>query len=294
MDYTYDSMFYNNGDFIGGVDESGVTDCAGPLIAACVILPKIDVQVHDLRILEINDSKQIPEKYRLQHAEVIWKVATAIGIGEVSPVEVDYLGKYASIRRAMLRAVAACKKTGTKKLITPNFLLIDGELDLPTDIPFKTIVKGDTKSLSIAAASIVAKVYRDSLMVKLHEQYPYYAWDSNKGFPCEAQFAGLDLHGAQLGIHRTRYWPFVENSKLNQDERGFWKNRRNSWRALTEGRLFKELGGTEWTSKSKLSRHLTSLKNLQEKALQNSLEKKLKLNPILPTTGEDTSPLEKP
>lgn len=276
MDYTFDSMYYSKGELIGGIDESGVSDIAGPLIAACVILPRIDVQVHDLRILEINDSKQIPEKYRLQHAEVIWQVATAIGIGEVSPAEVDYLGKYASIRLAMLRAIAACKKPGTQTAMSPDFLLVDGELELPTEIPSETIVRGDAKSLSIAAASIVAKVYRDSLMIKLHEQYPQYGWDSNKGFPCETHFAGLDKTGAQLGIHRTKYWPFVENARLNQEEKEFWRNRRNSWRSMTEARLFMELGGTEWTSKSKLSRHLTSLKSLQEKALQQNSEKKSK------------------
>ena len=280
MDHTYDSMFYSEGEFIGGLDETGVSDIAGPLVAACVILPKIDIHMHDLKILEINDSKQIPEKYRKQHAEVVWKVATAIGIGEVSPSEIDYIGKYAAIRLAMLRAISACKKTGTKKILVPDFLLIDGELSIPTPIKNKVIKKGDSKSLSIAAASIVAKVYRDEIMIKLHDEYPHYDWVSNKGYPCENQYKGLDTHGIVPGIHRIKFWPFQENPRLNQEEREMWKARRNQWRAVTEARLFKELGGEEWTTKSKLTKHLTRLKNLQDRAQLTPLEQKLPENPM--------------
>lgn len=275
MDYTFDSMFYHEGEFIGGLDESGVSDIAGPLVAACVILPKIDIHKHDLKILEINDSKQIPEKYRKQHAEVVWNVATAIGIGEVNPIEIDYIGKYAAIRLAMLRAISACKKPGTGKHIKPDFLLIDGELAIPTPIKNKVIKKADAKSLSVAAASIIAKVYRDDLMVKLHEHYPFYDWESNKGYPCENQFKGIDSQGIQVGIHRTKFWPFIENPKLSPTEKEFWRKRRAHWRAVTEARLFTELGGVQWTSKSKLTKHLTSLTSLQEKAQQTISERQL-------------------
>jgi ribonuclease HII len=279
MDHTYDSMFYHEGEFIGGLDESGVSDIAGPLVAACVILPKIDIHKHDLKILEINDSKQIPEKYRKQHAETVWKVATAIGIGEVSPTEIDYLGKYAAIRLAMLRAIAACKKTGTHKQLTPDYLLIDGELLIPTPIRNKVIKKGDAKSLSIAAASIVAKVYRDDIMLKLHSEYPEYDWASNKGYPCENQFVGIDKIGIQMGIHRTKFWPFTENPKLNANEKELWRKRRHHWRAVTEGKLFTDLGGLEWTSKSKLTKHLTNLKDLQEKVQPILSERVSKVKP---------------
>lgn len=276
MDYTYDSMFYSKGHLIAGLDESGVSDIAGPLVAACVILPKIDNHKHDLRILEVNDSKKIPEEYRKAHAEVIFKVALGIGIGEVTPTEIDYFGKYASIRLAMLRAINACTKPGGGPSLTPDHLLIDGSLDLPCEISQTTIEKGDTKSLAIASASIIAKVYRDDIMINLHEQFPEYNWASNKGYPCEPHFKGIDAIGVQLGIHRLKLWPFLENPKLNQDEKELWRVRRNLWRSVTESRTLKELGATEWITKNKFSKHLMSSKNLQEKAQRLSLEKQSK------------------
>ena len=274
MDYTYDSMYYSKGNLIAGLDESGVSDIAGPLVAACVILPKIDIHQHDLKILEVNDSKQIPEQYRKKHAEVIFNVALGIGIGEVTPTEIDYLGKYAAIRLAMLRAINACKKPGGKKQMVPDYLLIDGDLKLPTDIPQKLIPKGDSKSLAIASASIIAKVYRDEIMINLHEQFPEYNWASNKGYPCEPHFNGIDQIGVQLGLHRIKLWPFVENPKLSNEEKEIWRQRRNRWRTVTQARMFKELGGNEWTSKSKLTKHLIKLKNLQAKEALSTLEKK--------------------
>lgn len=249
MDSTHDKMFYDQGELLGGIDEAGVSDIAGPLVAACVILPKIDLHEHDLRIFEVNDSKQIPEKYRKQHAEVVWQVATAIGIGEVQPFEIDYLGKYGAMRLAMMRAIAACKRTTNKKLVKPDFLLIDGELGIPTSIPHKLIHQADTKSLCVAAASIVAKVYRDEIMIKLHDQFPYYGWDSNKGYPCEDHFSGLDTHGVQLGVHRTKCWPFVQNHRDSKD-RVLFKDRRNAWRRITEDRISASLEGKSWPIKT--------------------------------------------
>lgn len=241
MDNTFDKMYYNHGELIGGVDESGVSDIAGPLVAACVILPKIDLHRDDLRIFEVNDSKKIPEMYRKQHAEIVWQVALGIGIGEVYPAEIDYFGKYASISLAMLRAIAACRKTSASKAsLTPDFLLIDGELPVHTKIKHQKLLHADEKSLCVAAASIVAKVYRDDIMKKYHDQYPYYGWDSNKGYPCEDHFKGIDTHGVQIGIHRIRSWPFVPGTKI--EEARSWKRRRSKWRDVTEARCGKDLG----------------------------------------------------
>ncbi|NDC22554.1 MAG: ribonuclease HII [Proteobacteria bacterium] len=240
MDNTFDSMFYEEGEFIGGIDESGVSDIAGPLCAACVILPKIDLHRDDLRIFEVDDSKKIPERYRKQHAEIVWQVALGIGIGEVYPSEIDYLGKLNAVKLAMLRAVAACTKPN-KKPITPDFLLVDGEITLPTTIPHKLIRRADEKSLAVAAASIVSKVYRDEIMIKLHEKYPHYDWLNNKGYPCEKQFQGLDKVGMQIGIHRARYWPFVRSKKTAWETKE-WSERRLKWKQITEDRLIKELG----------------------------------------------------
>lgn len=243
MDNTFDKMFYNEGELIAGIDESGVIDVAGPLVAACVILPKIDVQKDDLRIFEIDDSKKIPEKYRKKHAEVIWQTAIAIGIGEVHPPEIDYLGSTGATKLAMFRSIVACSTIAKGKSILPNFILVDKITNfyLPVKIRQKHIEQGDTKSLCIAAASIVAKVYRDEIMHKLHERFPYYDWASNKGYPCENHFRGLDSHGIQIGIHRTRRWPFMRNPSV-KDDHIKWEKRRSQWKKVTAKMMQAEIG----------------------------------------------------
>jgi ribonuclease HII len=254
-------MYYGEGDHIGGVDEAGVSDIAGPLVAACVVLPRIDLHLHDLRIFEVNDSKKIPERYRKQHAEVVWQVALGIGIGSVYPPEIDYLGKYSAIRLAMLRAIAACSTAASKKQLTPDFLLIDGELTLPTPIRHKLIRGGDAKSLCIAAASVVAKVYRDEIMIRLHEEHPEYSWIDNKGYPCENQFVGLDQSGLQIGVHRARYWPFVRSGKAAWETKE-WAERRALWKRVTEQRLAD-------TTRRRSSSALASSKSSAEPAAQS-------------------------
>ena len=240
MDNTFDKMFYTEGNLIAGIDESGVSDIAGPLVAACVILPKIDIQKDDLRIFEVNDSKQIPEKYRDKHAEIIWQSALAIGIGEVQPAEMDYLGRLGAIRLAMFRAVSACRDSRGRTM-RPDFILID-KVDnkyLPIGIKQQHIEQGDAKSLCVAAASVVAKVYRDKIMLKLHERYPQYDWNSNKGYPCESHFKGIDTHGVQIGIHRVKRWPFIKNPSLPED-RSKWEQRRKVWKKVTTIALYAE------------------------------------------------------
>lgn len=234
MDNTFDKMYYNEGKLIAGIDESGVSDIAGPLVAACVILPQIDIQKDDLRIFEVEDSKKIPEKYRKHHAEVIWQSAIAIGIGEVSPSDIDYFGVIESTKLAMYRAIAACRLTSKGKLITPDFLMIDKINKLHLNVKPRQVLieQGDTKSLCIASASIVAKVYRDEIMVKLHNTLPYYDWISNKGYPCENHFKGIDEHGVQIGIHRIKRWPFIKNPSLQEDHRT-WEKRRKLWKRMT-------------------------------------------------------------
>lgn len=262
MDNVFDKMYYHQGELIGGIDEAGVSDIAGPLVAACVILPKIDLHNHDLRIFEVNDSKQIPEKYRKQHAEVVWQVALGIGIGEVHPYEIDYLGKYAAISLAMLRAIAACRKTtSSKATIRPDFLLVDGEFPLHTNIRYKHLLHADEKSLCVAAASVVAKVYRDEIMIKYHDQFPHYDWVSNKGYPCENHFQGIDTHGVQIGIHRIRSWPFVPNHRM-KEERTLWKKRRLLWRRVTEMKFGKDLGDV-WMPNVIEKESSTPLKSLE-------------------------------
>lgn len=243
MDNTFDKLFYGEGKLIAGVDESGVSDIAGPLVAACVILPQIDPQRDDLQIFEVNDSKKVPEKFRKKLAEIIWQSAIGIGIGEVQPSEMDFLGRSASTRIAMERAVMACKTTGKGKPIRPDFLLIDRAegVSVRNGIRQRLIRDGDQKSLCVASASIVAKVYRDEIMARLHERYPFYDWIKNKGFPCESHFKGLDSHGIQFGIHRIRRWPFVTNASM-PEKHAQWQKRRKVWREATEKSVLKEIG----------------------------------------------------
>lgn len=246
MDNSFDSLFYNRGELIAGIDESGVSDIAGPLVAACVILPK---NPQDIRIFDVDDSKKIPEKYRKQHAEIVWNCAAGIGIGEVSAAEMDFLGKRKSTILAMVRAVAACQNKNGKGL-RPDLLLIDGAIPLPTNIPQECLKDGDAKSLSVAAASVIAKVYRDEVMLALHQQYPWYGWNKNKGHPCENQFRGMDDHGVVAGIHRTRFWPFSPGNEKREDEPA-WYARRGHWRQKT---LESSLGDAPWITKQPSSK----------------------------------------
>lgn len=250
MDNTFDKMFYHEGELIAGIDESGVSDIAGPLVAACVILPKIDVHKDDLRIFEIDDSKKIPEKYRKKHAEVIWQTAIGIGIGEVQPSEVDYLGSISATKLAMFRSIVACTTTAKGKTIKPDFIMVDkiSNFSVPVKIRQKLIEQGDNKSLCIAAASIVAKVYRDEIMIKLHERFPYYDWISNKGYPCENHFKGIDTNGVQIGLHRIKRWPFIKNPSLAEDHTQ-WEKRRGLWKKITLRKMQQEVGEKLWSSK---------------------------------------------
>lgn len=271
MDNSFDKLFYHHGKHIGGVDETGVSDIAGPLIAACVILPKFEGRADDLRIFDIDDSKQIPEHKRKKKAEVIWQCALGIGIGEVTPMEVDALGQEASIRLAMLRSIMACKAPGVNRPVRPDFLLLDEAQGVyaPVKIKQANIPGGDEKSLCIAAASIIAKVYRDDYMIKLHQSYPYYDWIRNKGYPCENHFEGIDKHGFQVGIHRMKRWPFMKNPWLTKDssEAKMWSTRRKLWRRITEQKLASEIGEELWTLKPQLCRPSLPSRSPMQKAL---------------------------
>lgn len=252
MDNSFDKLYYHHGRYIGGLDETGVADIAGPLVAACVILPRFEGRPEDARLFDVDDCKKIPELSRKRLAEIIWQAALGIGIGEVTPSEIDALGREASARLAMLRSVVACRAPGTNKPIRPDFLLIDQAQDLYLAAKIKQayIHRGDSKSLCVAAASIIAKVYRDDIMVKLHQSYPYYDWISNKGFPSTRHLEGLDRHGFQIGIHRMKGWPFIRNPKLHEGpESAVTHNRRKAWRKITEENLGKEIGEDLWTLK---------------------------------------------
>lgn len=271
MDNVFDKMYYENGNLIAGLDEAGVSDIAGPLVAACVVLPKIDIDKDDLSIFNVDDSKKFQEKTRIQLAETVWQTALGIGIGEVAPSEIDYLGRHESIRLAMYRALTACRSVSSGKSVVPDYLMIDKfeNIKLPVNIRQNIIPQGDMKSLCIASASIVAKVYRDTIMNKLHEKYPMYGWDSNKGYPCENHFKGLDSYGVQVGIHRIKRWPFKMYREM-PEEVDKWSERRKKWRKITATNLQKELGGSLWVKQPSRKEGRSYSKSPSKKPLQAS------------------------
>ncbi|MBO4655245.1 MAG: ribonuclease HII [Bacteroidales bacterium] len=154
-----------------GCDEVGRGCIAGPVFAAAVILP------YHYQNEEINDSKQLTAAKRTQLRSMIERDAVAWAVGQVSEKEIDKINILQASFLAMTRAVQQLS-------VKPQLLLIDGNRFVNrTDIPYRTVVKGDATYLSIAAASILAKCYRDELMERLHDEYPQYGWKDNKGYP---------------------------------------------------------------------------------------------------------------
>ncbi|HCX22238.1 MAG: ribonuclease HII [Flammeovirgaceae bacterium] len=166
-----------------GCDEAGRGCLAGPVVAAAVILPK------DFSHEVLNDSKQLTEKQRMELKDEIKEHAIAYGIGIASPKEIDEINILNASYLAMHRAVDDLKSV-------PEMLLIDGNRFKPKhDIPFECIVKGDGKYYSIAAASILAKTYRDELMKNLSEEFPGYSWETNYGYPTQAHRKAIKAQG---------------------------------------------------------------------------------------------------
>ncbi len=176
---------------IAGVDEVGRGPLAGPVVAAAVILPD------GFDILGVNDSKKLSEKRREELYDEILKNAVAWNIGLRDHAAIDRINILEATKEAMEDAV-------TGLATRPDHILIDA-LTLPSvEIPQTGLIKGDSESVSIAAASIVAKVTRDRMMVKYHETYPGYAFDRNKGYGTKAHYEGLDQLGV-CEIHRRSF-----------------------------------------------------------------------------------------
>ena len=184
---------YLNKDVVeAGCDEAGRGCLAGAVYAAAVILPQ------DFHNELLNDSKQLTERQRYALREVIERKAIAWAVGTVSPQEIDKINILNASILAMHRAVDGLK-------VRPEALIIDGNRFKPYhNLPHTTVVKGDGKYLSIAAASILAKTYRDDYMNKLHEEYPHYDWKGNKGYPTKKHREGIRLHGT-TPYHRMSF-----------------------------------------------------------------------------------------
>lgn len=175
-----------------GCDEAGRGCLAGPVVAAAVILPA------DFKNDLLNDSKQLSEKQRDELRPIIEKEALAWAVAEVSNTEIDKINILNASILAMLRAIDKLK-------IRPEFIIVDGNKFKPyEDIPYKTIVKGDSKYLSIAAASILAKTHRDELMKQLHLEFPDYGWNVNMAYPTKKHREAIGKFGT-TPYHRMSY-----------------------------------------------------------------------------------------
>jgi ribonuclease HII len=182
--------------WIAGLDEAGRGPLAGPVVAAAVILPT------RCRLVGVDDSKQVFEPERARLYEVIVRRARGVAVGVATEQEIDHLNILEATRLAMCRALAS---------LTPqaDYLLIDAVTLSELPIPSRSIIKGDTLSISIAAASIVAKVTRDRMMVAYHRAYPEYNFPSHKGYGTEEHLQRLTQHGP-CAIHRRTFAPVAQ------------------------------------------------------------------------------------
>jgi ribonuclease HII len=191
--YHYENLLYEKGvNYIAGIDEAGRGPLAGPVVAAAVILKK------GAKLDLVDDSKKLTEKQREKALEQIKENALAIGIGIASVEEIDRINIYRASREAMHSAIKQLK-------IKPEFLLIDA-MPMILDIPSESIIKGDQKSISIAAASIVAKITRDNYMIEMDKLFPKYNFKQHKGYGTKEHIELIKKYG-YTPIHRKSYEP---------------------------------------------------------------------------------------
>ena len=191
---TYEREYFKRGfRLVAGVDEVGRGPLAGPVVAAAVILPLEE----EKRILGINDSKKLSAKKREALSEQIKEVALCYAIEEVSEAIIDQINILQATRLAMKRAIE-------KLSPLPDFVLTDGNMTLDIALPQESIVKGDAKVASIGAASILAKVYRDALMEKYAEEFPYYGFARNAGYGTKEHIDAIKERGI-CKIHRRTF-----------------------------------------------------------------------------------------
>ena len=194
--YKYENELYDKGlNFIGGVDEVGRGPLIGSVVAACVVLPR------DFVLEGLTDSKKLSEKKRDEFYKIIWDKATSIGIGIVDEKVIDEVNIYEATKIAMKKAISDTN-------IKPDHVLIDA-MPLDIDVPTTSIIKGDAKSISIAAASVIAKVTRDRMMYELDKIYPMYGLASNKGYGTKKHIEAIKKYGITK-YHRLSFKPVYE------------------------------------------------------------------------------------
>lgn len=202
--YEYEKKYWNMGfNNIAGVDEVGRGPLIGPVVTACVVLP------HNFKLEGLTDSKKLSEKKRNEFCEYIKQNALAYSIGVVGPEEIDEINIYQASKKAMLLAIE-----NIRKKINVDYVFTDA-MPLELDIPSLSIVKGDLKSITISAASVIAKVTRDNMMYELDKKYPQYKFGSHKGYPTKKHIEAINKYGLIEGYRKT-YGPVKELIERNK------------------------------------------------------------------------------
>ena len=202
--YKYENELWSKGiNYIGGIDEVGRGPLVGPVVTACVILPK------DFVLEGLTDSKKLTEKKRDEYYDYIMDHALSIGIGMMDNKVIDEVNIYEATKLAMYQAIENSK-------ITPEHVLIDAMKLEKLSMPSTSIIKGDAKSISIAAASVIAKVTRDRMMIELDKKYPMYGFKDHKGYPTKKHLEAIKEYGI-LDNYRTSYKPVKEVIEMNKN-----------------------------------------------------------------------------
>ena len=190
--YKYENELYDKGiSYIGGVDEVGRGPLIGPVVAACCVLPK------DFYLEGLNDSKKLSEKKRNIFFDYIKEHAVCYGIGIISPEVIDEVNIYEATKLAMYDAIKQVREK-----VNLEHVIVDA-MPLSLDIDVTPIIKGDAKSASIAAASVLAKVTRDRMMIELDSKYPMYGFKSHKGYPTKKHLEAIEKYGLIDGYRKT-------------------------------------------------------------------------------------------
>lgn len=206
--YENEKRLWNLGyENIAGCDEAGRGPLFGPVVAASVILP------HDFVLEGLNDSKKLSEKKREKYYPIIMEKALAVSVSIVEADEIDKINIYEASRQGMLRATNSLK-------VKPDYIITDAmPLDGFTSVPHEAIIKGDAKSITIAAASVIAKVTRDRLMYEIDKVHPEYEFKKHKGYPTKKHLELIEKYGIIDGYRRT-YGPvkkYIEEHKTNKE-----------------------------------------------------------------------------
>lgn len=195
-------LMSQNIKIIAGTDEAGRGPLYGPVVAACVVLPI------NFKLEGLNDSKKLTEKKRNEFYNYLIENVT-YGVGVVNPKEIDKINIYEASRKAMILAIEKVRKQ-----VKVEYVLTDA-MPIDLDIPVKPIIKGDAKSITIAAASVIAKVTRDKMMYEIDKKYPEYGFKNHKGYPTKKHIEAINKYGLIDGYRKT-YGPvkkYIEEGK---------------------------------------------------------------------------------